>query len=129
MTTLTFPIPRPLWISANRSAKNYGHLASVRRKIHVIAQTIATALRTVPIDGPVSVTWTIHYPKGVSWVHGDPANAHGITKALMDGLVDAGILPGDGPRIVTSETFQRGPNLVTRDEPHQIHIEIMEGTK
>lgn len=35
----------------------------------------------------------------------DTGNAYGAAKAAIDGLVDAGVLPGDGPEVIRSLTF------------------------
>lgn len=128
MIELEIPIPRNLWKSMNRTAKNHGHLASIRRGIHQVTLTHIQVARPrpEPIRERVNITWTVHYPKGVSYVHGDPVNAAPVTKACLDAIVHAQLLPGDGPKHVARETFQRGENLTTRDEPHRILVQITE---
>lgn len=58
-----------------------------------------------PIDGPVTVT-VVHLRKTRASMPdvGAPILA---VKAVIDGLVDAHVLPGDGPDVVTSLTFER----------------------
>lgn len=55
-----------------------------------------------PIPGPVSVT-VGHLRKDRRLP--DVGAAYFVAKAMLDGLVDAGVLPGDGPDIVRSLTF------------------------
>lgn len=125
---VVFTIPRNLWVSMNRSTRNHGHLARVRRDIQQIATVTLRNDRAQPLEGTVEVDWTIHYPKGVSWTHGDPVNAASITKPLLDATVDLGLIAGDGPATVASETFRRGENLPTQKDPHQIRLIIQETT-
>src|SRR5687768_1651785 len=110
MSTLTFTIPPESWLTSNRHGIHRGQRARIVRELHAVAQITAISARMKPIVGPVAVDWTVCYPKGVSWVHGDAANAQPTTKALLDALVPRW-LEGDGPRVVIAERFQRGPNL------------------
>ena len=112
--TLTFTIPPTLWLTANRAPHNRGHRARQVRDLQDIAVMIARAQRAKPITGPVAVDWTVRYPKGVRTDKGEASNAQPTTKALLDGLVRAGLLEDDGPRWVVSETYRRGPNLTER---------------
>lgn len=126
-TTLSFTIPKRLWLSANRPAQHMGHRSRLVSALHEIAITAAADIDMEPIDVRVHATWTIRYPKGVGWQHGDATNAHPTTKALLDGLVKGGWLQGDGPRQVRPETFDRGPNL-DRPHDHQITLHLTEAT-
>ena len=123
--TLTFTIPKALWMSSNRPVRDVRYLQRIRDDLHVIARAAAQRDALVPIPSPVHCLWTVHYPKGVGWEHGDASNAQPTTKALLDGLVPRW-LQGDGPRWVTHETFTRGPNL-DRPSDHVIELTFTEG--
>lgn len=110
MSTLTFTVPPELWLTSNRHGIHRGQRARIVRDLHALVAAAATVSRLKPVSGPVRATWTIRYPKGVSWLHGDAANAQPTTKACLDALVPRW-LPGDGPLHVVAETFTRGPNL------------------
>jgi len=120
---VTFVIPKELWLTSNRHTTNRPARARIVRTIHELA--FATARRADLEEfgnGPVRADWTIRYPKGVSWTHGDAANAQPTTKALLDGMVPRW-LNEDGPLIVVAETFRRGPNL-DRKSDHEITLVI-----
>jgi hypothetical protein len=119
---LTFTIPKASWLTSNRHGIHRGQRARIVRDLHELGALAATVARLRPIDGPVSAEWTVRYPKGVSWKHGDAANAQPTTKALLDSLVPRW-LPDDGPMHVTSETFVRGPNL-DRPGDHEITLAL-----
>lgn len=106
--TLTFRIPRDLWLTSNRDLPNRGHKARIVRDL----QTIATAAARghEPITGPVTAAWEIRYPKGVSR-KADAPNAYPTTKACLDAIVRAGILTDDSSDIVVQQHYRRGPNL------------------
>ncbi len=111
-THLTVNVPRDLWLTSNRPITHHGQRARIVRQLHALAATAAAAYRLTPHEGTTALaaTWTIRYPKGTGWKHGDPTNAHPTTKALLDGLVEAKYLPGDGPLTIRSETFRRAQN-------------------
>jgi hypothetical protein len=46
----------------------------------------------------------------------DTGNAYGAAKAAIDGLVDAGVLPGDGPDVIRSLTLL-APEKIGKDGP------------
>lgn len=121
--TLTFTIPKALWLQSNRHHANRAYLQRIRNDLHVIAHAAAQRTGLNPISSPVRCLWTVHYPKGVGWEHGDASNAQPTTKALLDGLVPRW-LQGDGPRWVTHEMFTRGPNL-DRPSDHVIELTLI----
>ncbi len=120
MSTLTFTIPKASWLTSNRHIVNRGYRQRIVDELHAIAQITAMGAHLQPISGPMLVDWTVRYPKGVSWIHGDAANAQPTTKALLDGLVPRW-LEGDGPQHVVRESFQRGPNLTVASD-HEITL-------
>lgn len=109
---VTVTIPPALWMSSNRPIKNVGYKARVVRALQVLMTNAARETWLLPVAGAVNVDWTIQYPKSTGWAHGDPTNAAPTTKALLDAIVAGNWLIGDGPRVVMSETFRRGPNLL-----------------
>lgn len=119
---LTFTIPPESWLTSNRHGIHRGQRARIVRELHAVAILTARCAGMKPVSGPVAAEWTVRYPKGVSWLHGDAANAQPTTKALLDGLVDHW-LPGDGPQHVVAETFRRGPNL-DRPRDHEIALTL-----
>lgn len=121
MTALVFTIPPDAWLTANRHTINRGHRAAIVRQLHAVAIITARAAHVRPFPGPVAADWTIAYPKGVRRDKGDASNAQPTTKALLDGLVQAGLLADDGPMHVVAETFRRGPNL-TIPRMHKVRL-------
>lgn len=82
----------------------------------------AKAKRTKPYSGPVAIT-VHHYRKGSRPV--DCGAVMVSAKGAIDGLVDAKVLPGDGPAIVQRLTFL-APEVVGWDG---LGIEIEEVTE
>ena len=119
--TLTFTIPRDLWLTANRDLPNRGHKARIVRDLQTIAQVAARGHE--PIPGPVLAAWEIRYPKGVAR-KADPPNAYPTTKALLDGLVRAGILEDDSSDHVIEHHYRRGPNL-DRAGDHEVRLTLV----
>lgn len=121
MTELTFTIPKALWLTSNRNISNRGYR---QRIVGDLQQIAAIAARGhAPIAGVVVATWTVAYPKGVRLDKGEASNAQPTTKALLDGIVKAGLIEDDGPKWVLSETFQRGPNL-DRPSDHEVTLAL-----
>lgn len=121
MTELTVTIPKPLWLTSNRNIPNRGYRARIVRDLQALAAAVAR--RHDPITGAVAAIWTVRYPKGVRTDKGEASNAQPTTKALLDGIVRAGLIEDDGPKWVVSETFQRGPNL-ERPSDHEITLRL-----
>lgn len=118
---VTFAIPKALWLTSNRHTTNRPHRARIVRDLHELAFATAHKAGLERFGaGPVRADWSVRYPKGVSWKHGDAANAQPTTKALLDGLVPRW-LTEDGPLIVAAEEFRRGPNL-DRESDHEITV-------
>ena len=107
MTTISFKIPAQCWLTSNRHIAVRAQLSSIRTRLHEIAAF--TAHGHEPIPTPCVVLWEVCYPKGVGPV-ADAGNAQPTTKALLDGLVKAGLIALDDARGITHEVFTRGPN-------------------
>lgn len=123
MTTLTFTIPKKLWLTSNRHIANRGYRQRIVTDLQVLAALVGRP--HPPIDGCVSAHWTVRYPKGVRVDKGEASNAQPTTKALLDGLVKIALIEDDGPKWIVSETFTRGPNL-ERPSDHEIHLVLTE---
>lgn len=120
-TELTISIPRALWLTSNRQIGNRGYRARLVSDLQGLA--ILAARGHDPIEGAVAALWTVRYPRGVRTDKGEASNAQPTTKALLDGIVRAGLIEDDGPAWVASETFQRGPNL-ERPGDHEITLRL-----
>ncbi len=120
---VTFTIPANVWLTANRPAQNMAHRSRLVTYLHSIASLAARSQGLVPAVGRVAAHWTVRYPKGVRLDKGEASNAQPTTKALLDGLVKAGYLTDDGPKWVSAEHFERGPNL-DRASDHEIHLTL-----
>lgn len=106
---LTFEIPASLWLTAN-GREHWREKARRTASLRSLAGHHA-AQRTTRFDGPVNVTATICYPTAR---RADPANASPTVKAILDGIVDAGVLGDDDHRHVPRVSFERGPDTKTR---------------
>ncbi len=122
---LVMSIPKALWLTSNRHIANRAYKQRIVRDLQQLAAVRAAELP--PITGQVEALWTVHYPKGVRLDVGEASNAQPTTKALLDGLVNAGLIEDDGPRWILSEKFQRGPNL-DRASDHEIHLTLVSPT-
>lgn len=123
--TLTVDFPPSLWLTANRPIANHGQKARVVRAIQALVRLAAKEQGLVPVSGPYVAAWTVRYPKGVGWLHGDAANGAPTCKAALDSLVGAGYLEGDGPRFIAEERFRRGANLNV-PHVHRIVLDLVE---
>lgn len=63
---------------------------------------VAAGLR---LETPVHILAQIHKPRGGIW---DPNNYHPTTKPIVDGLVDAGLIPDDSWREVEGPDHRAG---------------------
>lgn len=55
----------------------------------------------------------------------DTGNAYGALKAAIDGLVDAGVLPGDGPEVIRSLTML-APRVPYPGDPECLRVTVIE---
>ena len=120
---LTFTIPRDLWLTANRDLPNRGHKARIVRDLQTIAVTVARQSRAVPVPTPVLAAWEVRYPKGTGR-KADAPNCSPTTKALLDGLVTAGVLTDDSSDHVIEHRYRRGPNL-DRAGDHEVRLVLV----
>lgn len=104
---------RRAWsLNAERSGSGHGHWSTTRK----LTDEWRTAFYALGIQNRVK----FHSAHIVaSFVQRKPlqdtGNAYGSVKAAIDGLVDAGILPGDTPEFVLSLTMM-APQIANRGE-------------
>ena len=101
MTEVTVRVPAALWLSAN----GRDHWATKSRRTRHLRQLGFLAARDLPALDRANVTTVIGYPTAR---RSDPANAAPTVKALLDGAVDAGLLPDDDHRHVPRTSYARG---------------------
>lgn len=109
--TLRFRIHRDQWMTSNQRL----HYQVKRRRTEALRTLAYVQTRNtlqhpplknlVPIRKPMRLTATIHLPTARRF---DPPNAWPTVKALVDGVVDAGILPDDSSDEIPVTSFQRG---------------------
>jgi crossover junction endodeoxyribonuclease RusA len=119
VTALELTIPAPCdWLNSNQrlhrmvSAKR---TASWRAAARYAA---ATHYGWAPFDVPVSIVCTVHKTRAGRW---DAGNLYPTAKAIVDGLVDAGVIPDDSNEWVTGPDMRAGekraePCVVVRVE-------------
>lgn len=98
---------KPVGVNAERKASHWARSAGAREWRHAF-HLLALEAKAPSFD---AVTITVeHY---LADRRSSPDAVTGCTqsfKAAVDGLVDAGVLPGDGPDVVRSVTF-RAPEV------------------
>lgn len=99
MTTLTFDIPRDLWLSHNQRL----HWAEKARRTRALRLLAYSKAGSVGPHGVSHVAAFIGYPRNGK---ADPANCAAI-KPLIDGMVDAGVWPDDDSTWVIGPTYLR----------------------
>lgn len=100
---LTIAGPRAMFITAN-DRHHWHKKADLTRTLRYRANLEART-RLTPTKGPVHVYAEIGYPPRAT--KADPDNYQPTVKALIDGIVDAGILPDDDSKHVVSTTYTR----------------------
>jgi len=107
MSALTFTIPANLWLSAN-DRRHWADKAKRTRTLREMGQLGATAQIAESHKsirhGTTHIAAFIGYPRNGK---ADPANAAPTVKALIDGMVDAGVWPDDDSTHVIGPTYLR----------------------
>ena len=101
---LVIDVPRTIWLSSNQRL-HWRSKADRTQALRTLGMVTARNARLKPYTVPVTITTHIGYPPNVHRV--DPGNAHPTTKALIDGLVDAGLLADDDHHHVTDGGHRR----------------------
>lgn len=96
---ITISLPRDMIINANVSYHRQVR-ATKARELRNMAYWIAKAAKET-YDGPVDLAITIAWPPLER--RRDRLNLAGTIKHLVDGMVDAGVLPDDNDKIIRSE--------------------------
>lgn len=116
---LTFTIPKSQWLTANGRY----HWATRARATKALRERAhAEALRHKPLQTPVHAVATIRYKTNG---RADPANAAPTVKALIDGIVDGGLIPDDDHTHLIGPDFRRG-EAHGQAGTHIITIELQE---
>lgn len=108
MTTLTITIHADLWLSANQRL----HWAPKAKRTKALREHGYYAAEDAgyPKHDVTHVAAFIGYTRNGT---ADPANAAPTIKALIDGMVDAGVWPDDDSTHVIGPTYLRDPKSPT----------------
>ena len=114
--TIEFPAPcKPL--NANER-KHWAEKARRTRDWRDVAGAVAMIKRVQPVDhGKVTVYFSLPDKR-----RRDIANLQPTVKAIVDGLVDAGVFTDDRDEIVTGQDARRGP--LSTDGRVWVRVEI-----
>ena len=107
--TLTIPAPAP-WINVNKRTHRMAE-ADLTRLWRRAGYAAAHGLE--PLKPPVRIVAHIYKPRLGRY---DPNNLSGTTKAIVDGLVDAGLLEDDSYKHVLGPDHRhggKGPAAIT----------------
>lgn len=102
---LIYDIPKNLWFTSNNLRGSWHRWAPKIKRLR--AMGCAGATFKGPTMQRVRLTVTVGYPTNI---RADVPNIAGtVAKALLDGIVDAGVIPDDDSRVIISTTYERGP--------------------
>lgn len=111
---------RPWSLNAERSAHWREHRRTTEAVRTKVAYTARQSLRTIhPSAFPIIVE-AFPVQKGRL---PDAGNSYPTVKAIIDGLVDADILPDDDPKYVDAVVLQ-SPRRATKGEPEHVTINL-----
>jgi crossover junction endodeoxyribonuclease RusA len=115
MSTLAFTIPADLWLSANQRL----HWAPKAKRTKALREMGLLTARAEKVRdlGTTHVAAFIGYPRNGT---ADPGNAAPTVKALIDGMVDAGVWPDDDSTHVLGPTYLRDPK--TGDGTYRVRL-------
>ena len=99
MTTLTIEVPRALLINANERLF-WREKARRTKGLRLVSRSRLLAAH----PWPVTLTVTVTYPPLAR--RRDASNLAPTVKGLLDGIVDAGLLPDDNDRVIVATTYQ-----------------------
>jgi len=105
MISVEFAIPANLWLSAN-DRRHWADIAKRTRELRLTGH-YGGEFRGLDASLPLGTTHVaafIGYPRNG---RADPANAAPTVKALIDGMVDAGVWPDDDSTYVIGPTYLR----------------------
>jgi len=119
--TLTFTIPHDKWLSSNQRL-HWAPKKDRTKWIRARGFMVAIILNPKQYAGPVQITAHIGYPSNAK---ADPNNAAPTTKALIDGLVEAGMFIDDSHEWVLGPDHRRDTEKAPRGF-HTVRLEIEE---
>lgn len=117
---LLLDIAKTEWMSANQ--RLHWRVRSTRTRRIRTATAEAAVLANLPGLQRAHITAHIAYPRDG---RADPANAAPTVKAMVDGLVDAGVIPDDDHTHLTGPDYRRDPKT-GRPGTWTIRLEITE---
>lgn len=101
-TGYALDIPEAWWLNSNQRL----HRMVVADRTAYIREAAGLAFRhRKPVQPPVNAVAVIHTPTNGRF---DPPNAWPTVKAMLDGMVDAGVLPDDNHKCIPFTGFKRG---------------------
>ena len=115
---MEIPVAASDWISSNDRHHRMDDAGRTKR-LRQIAGLIARKLR--PVGKLSEVVAYVSYPTNRK---ADPPNAGPTLKAILDGIVDAGILDDDDSAHIRRTSFERGPNTST-PQHYSIRLEMI----
>ena len=104
--TISQDVPQSVWLTANgrehwAARANRTKILRHQARVLTLDAIITEGVRFASAD----VTATVHYPTNRRQ---DPANAYPTVKAMIDGCVDAHLLPDDDADHLGVVSFERG---------------------
>lgn len=105
MATLTLTIPAPCdWLNSNQRLHR---MVAARRVASWRSSAFDAAMKRTDraFEAPVHIVCTVHKTRAGRW---DAGNLYPTAKAIVDGLVDAGVIPDDSNEWVTGPDMRAG---------------------
>ena len=119
MTALELTIPAPCdWLNSNQRLHRMVSAARIRVWREESRVVAFRDDHWAPFEVPVHIVCTVHKTRAGRW---DAGNLYPTAKAIVDGLVDAGVIPDDSNEWVTGPDMRAGekraePCVVVRVE-------------
>jgi len=113
MKTLIFTIEAPCAFINSNDRPHYHLKAKLTKAWREATAAEAARFASMNLRTPVRIVAHIHKPGNRRW---DPNNLAPTSKACVDGIVDAGLIPDDSWREVIGPDHRRGnstPNAIT----------------
>ena len=112
MTALELTIPAPCdWLNSNQRLHRMVHAKRTAAWRAAAKDAAEAHPGWVPFTVPVRIVCTVHKTRAGRW---DAGNLYPTAKAIVDGLVDAGVIPDDSNEWVTGPDMRAGEK---RPEP------------
>lgn len=105
--TITIDVPERLWMSAN-DRMHWAQKAKRTKALRAIAFGQARKFQPMRVAHCAAF---VAYPRAG---RADPANSSPVVKALIDGCVDAALIPDDDHHHLIGPDYRRDPNTGVR---------------